>query len=38
VDGVFAAEATEFVHLKLFGCVFLVLEGVVVSLLAFVAS
>jgi hypothetical protein len=31
---VFAAEAAEFVHFQLFGCVLLVLHRVIVSLLA----
>jgi hypothetical protein len=38
VDSVFAAEAAILVHFQLFGRVLLVFHGVVVSLLAFVAS
>jgi hypothetical protein len=38
VDGVLAAEAAVFVHFKTLGCVLLVFYGVVIALLAFVAS
>jgi hypothetical protein len=38
VDGVLAAEAAVFVHLKALGRVFFVFYGVVISLLALVAS
>jgi hypothetical protein len=38
VNGVFAAETAVLVHLKTLGCVFFVLYGVVIALLAFVAS
>jgi hypothetical protein len=38
VDSVFAAEAAILVHFEFFGGVLLVLHGVVVSLLALVAS
>jgi hypothetical protein len=38
VDGVFAAETAVFVHFKTLGCVFFVLYGVVIALLAIIAS
>ncbi len=38
MDGVFAAETAVFVHFKTLGCVFFVLYGVVIALLAIIAS